>query len=60
MFKFIFILALGIAIGYGYGWKDAQVHEKNVAERLVDRIGGENRDRVGNDIDKRYGAGDSR
>ena len=40
MFKFILILGLGVAIGYGYGWKDAQLHEKNIAERLVDRIGG--------------------
>lgn len=60
MFKFIFILAVGVAIGYGYGWKDAQAHEKNVAERLVDRIGGENRDKVGNDVDTRYGTGDSK
>ena len=51
MFKFLFILALGIAIGYGYGWKDAQVNEKNVAERLVDRIGGDNKGKVSTDAD---------
>lgn len=60
MFKFLLALAVGVAIGYGYGWKDAQVHEKNVAERLVDRIGGESREKVGNDIDTRYGTGYSR
>lgn len=51
MFKFLLILALGIALGYGYGWKDAQVHEKNVAARLVDRIGGDNRSMVSSDAD---------
>ncbi|MCC6429261.1 MAG: hypothetical protein IT354_00030 [Gemmatimonadaceae bacterium] len=51
MFKYIFILALGIAIGYGYGWKDAQVNEKHIAERLVDRIGGDNKDMMSSDVD---------
>lgn len=60
MFKLLFILAIGVAIGYGYGWKDAQQHDKNVAERLVDRIGGETRERMGNDVDKRYGTGDTK
>jgi hypothetical protein len=60
MFKFLLALAFGVAIGYGYGWRDAQAHEKNVAERLVERIGGENREKVGNDIDTRYGTGDSK
>jgi hypothetical protein len=60
MFKFLLVLAVGVAIGYGYGWKDAQANEKNVAERLVERIGGESRDKVGNDVDTRYGTGDSK
>jgi hypothetical protein len=60
MFKFIFVLAVGVAIGYGYGWKDAQQHDKNVAERMVERIGGETRDRMGNDVDTRYGTSDSK
>jgi hypothetical protein len=51
MFKILFILAIGIAIGYGYGWKDAQVHEKNVAERIVERIGGDNKDMMRTDAD---------
>ena len=60
MFKFLLALVVGVAIGYGYGWKDAQVHEKNVAERLVERIGGETRERMDNDLDTRYGTGDSK
>lgn len=60
MFKFLLILAFGVAIGYGYGWKDAQQHDRNVAERLIERVGGETRERMGNDVDTRYQAGDSR
>lgn len=55
MHKFLFALVVGVAIGYGYGWKDAKAHERHVAERLLERIGGETRDRMGNDIDTRYG-----
>ncbi len=51
MFKFVLILALGIALGYGYGWKDAHVHEKNVAERLIDRVGGDNKSKMSSDAD---------
>ena len=51
--KYILILALGIAMGYGYGWTDAQKHSKHVVSRLVDRVGGSNRDAVRNDIDGR-------
>jgi hypothetical protein len=60
MLKFFLALFFGVAIGYGYGWKDAQANEKNAVERLVERIGGESRSMVGNDIDTRYGAGDSK
>lgn len=60
MFKFIFALVVGVAIGYGYGWKDAQEHEKNMVERVVERIGGETRERLGNDVDTRYKAGEPR
>lgn len=51
MFKFIAILALGIAIGYGYGWKDARKNTKHVAERLVERIGGDNKKNFSGDVD---------
>jgi hypothetical protein len=60
MFKFFLALLVGVAIGYGYGWKDAQRYEKNVAERVVERIGGETRERLGNDVDTRYRTGDSK
>jgi hypothetical protein len=60
MFKFFFILTIGVALGYGYGWKDAQQHEQHVAERVLDRIGGETRARMGNDVDTRFRETDGR
>lgn len=60
MFKFLLILALGIAIGYGYGWRDAQTHQKNAVERLLDGIGGETRGFMKNDIDSRFQTGDTK
>ena len=51
MFRFLLILGLGVAIGYGYGWRDAQKHTKHVAERLVERIGGDNKENFSNDVD---------
>jgi hypothetical protein len=60
MFKFIFILALGVAIGYGYGWKDAQKNTKHVAERILDRVGGESRELVSADVDSKFRDADKR
>lgn len=51
MFKYLFILAIGIAIGYSYGWKDAQINTTHAAERLVERIGGDNKKNMDADID---------
>lgn len=60
MFKLLFILAIGVAIGYGYGWKDAQQNQKAIYERLVDQIGGSNRDLVSNDIDAQVARSEGR
>lgn len=60
MFKLLLILTVGIAIGYGYGWNDAQANDKAIYERLVDRIGGSNRDLLSNDVDSRMASGDGR
>ncbi len=51
MFKYLFILAIGIALGYSYGWKDAQINSQHIAERLVERIGGDNKKNMDADID---------
>ncbi len=60
MYKILLFLTIGVAIGYSYGWKDAQVNEKAVYERVVDRIGGTNRDLVSNDIDARVAKSEGR
>ena len=52
MFKILLVLSIGIAIGYGYGFKDAKKHEKTVVSRTVDKIGGTNRGKYDQDIDK--------
>ena len=52
MKMFAFALVLGITIGYFYGFSDAQRHKHNVVSRTVDRVGGKNRDRFRNDIDR--------
>ena len=53
MFKFAFALVVGISIGYFYGFADAREHAENVVTRVVAEVGGSNRDRYSNDIDKR-------
>lgn len=52
MFKYIFILVVGISIGYFYGFDDAKKNDENVVERVVERVGGSNRGRYNNDVDK--------
>ena len=53
MFKFLFALVIGIAIGYFYGFGDAKKHDENVVTRVVAQVGGNNRGKYNNDIDKR-------
>ena len=60
MFKFLLILAVGVALGYGYGWRDAQTHTKHIAERVVDRIGGDNKENFSGDIDSQLSKADKR
>lgn len=60
MFKYLFILGIGIAIGYSYGWKDAQVNTQHIAERLVERIGGDNKKNMDADIDAKMRSVDDR
>jgi hypothetical protein len=49
--KVLFILALGAGIGYAYGYRDASHHEKNVVERLVERVEGIARAGLNADLD---------
>ena len=56
MFKRLLILAAGIVIGYFYGWDDAQVNDQQIAERVIDQIGGKTRDAMRNDVDTKFRA----
>ena len=60
MFKFALILSFGLALGYSYGWRDAQKHPKHVAERIIDRIGGDNKENFSGDIDGQMTSADKR
>lgn len=51
MKKFIVMFVAGIAIGYFYGFADAKANPDNVVQRVVNRVGGANRERVSNDLD---------
>ena len=53
MMKFVLALVVGIAVGSAYGFNDAQVHEKSIVSRMVERVGGSNREGFKNDIDGR-------
>ena len=52
MVKTVLVLCVGVALGYGFGFKDAKKHDKPVVTRVVDRIGGTNRGKYDQDIDK--------
>lgn len=56
MFKFLLALAIGISIGYFYGFDDAKKHDENVVTRVVDSVGGSNRDKYRTDVDKQMEA----
>ena len=60
MFKFVIVLVVGIAIGYFYGFDDAKKHDDNVVTRVVERVGGSNRDKYHNDVDKQMEAAERR
>jgi len=49
--KTLLILAIGVGIGYAYGFKDARAHRQTIVERLVDRVGGSNRNNFRTDVD---------
>ena len=60
MMKFVLVLIAGIAIGYFYGFDDARKHDENVVKRVVERVGGTNRDNYRNDVDKKMETAETR
>ena len=53
MMKYMIILAIGIAIGYFYGFSDAKTYQHNVVARTVAKVGGSNRGKYNQDIDRK-------
>ena len=54
MLRFLLVLLLGAALGYAYGFHDAQLHDKSIAGRAVDRVagfGGQAREYSGSNAD---------
>ena len=52
MIKTLLILIVGVAIGYSYGFKDARAHDRDILTRTIEKVGGSNRGKYNQDIDK--------
>jgi len=52
MLKYLVVLALGVGAGYHLGFKDARLHHTTIVSRVIDGVGGSNRENYRNDIDK--------
>jgi hypothetical protein len=53
MRKVLLFLVIGIAAGYWWGFNDAMVNSDNVVVRLINRAGGQTRERLSNNVDGR-------
>jgi hypothetical protein len=51
MMKYLFVLAIGIGGGYYFGFADGTAGKPSIVTRIVERVGGNSRQRVANDID---------
>jgi hypothetical protein len=51
MLKYVILLVIGICVGYGLGFQDAKQNDENVVARMVDQVGGRNRENVKTDVD---------
>ena len=51
--KYVLVLAIGLAIGYGYGFKDAKKHKTTIVSRMLEKVGGSNRGKYDQDLDKK-------
>lgn len=51
MLKYVILLVIGICVGYSLGFQDAKQHDENVVARVVDRVGGSNRENMKTDVD---------
>jgi hypothetical protein len=51
MLKYVILLMIGLCAGYSLGFQDARQHDENVVARLVDQVGGKNRENMKTDAD---------
>lgn len=51
--KYIVILLIGMAVGYSYGFRDSKQHEKTIFTRTIERVGGSNRGKYDQDLEKK-------
>jgi hypothetical protein len=51
--RYIIVLVIGLCAGYAYGFNDAQHHEKPIVTRIVERVGGKDRENFMNDADRK-------
>ena len=50
--RYIIMLVVGLVTGYSYGFKDAKMHNENIAVRIVGKVGGSSREKVKSSADK--------
>jgi hypothetical protein len=53
MIRVILIFAVGLGLGYWVGFKDAKTHKQDIVARTVARVGGQTRQDVSGDFDKK-------
>jgi hypothetical protein len=51
--RYILAIAIGVCAGYTYGFTDAQHYDKPIVTRIVDRVGGKDRENFMNDADRK-------
>jgi hypothetical protein len=52
MLKPVLLICAGLVLGYFAGFSDAQDHTDNIGTRIIQRVGGDNRERMNTDVDK--------
>ena len=60
MFKLIFALVIGLGIGYSAGYKDAKSGKPSIIERALGKVGGANRGKSDQNLDKQADSVDPR
>jgi hypothetical protein len=51
MLKYVILLVVGICVGYSLGFQDAKQNDENIVARMVEQVGGHNRENMKTDVD---------